>query len=293
MNTNIINIFIVIIGIIFLVYVVYLFYLHLQIKNKTVEYMNNLNNTKSSTVLILKTHSWNNRLEKFATKLLNETVPYNIDFYILMHSDDNSLINKIKNLDLIKHVLIFSQSDIKKMYDKGFYSMWLSNHWILMWFFRQFKYQYYWSMEYDVRISGDSSRIWTYNGPEDFLYPIQPFQDRNWIWKNHYSGSILNDDNKFYGYLQLARYSLKFLNYLEKYFQMGENGQDEMIVFSLYKKGSGEINLTGNHELLSKLINNSWSVNNKDSDKHRKMLIESNQKYLLDKNHLKIFHPLK
>ncbi len=48
----------------------------------------------------------------------------------------------------------------------------MSNHWILMWFFKKFQnYNYYWSMEYDVRISGNSCILWNYDGEEDFLFP--------------------------------------------------------------------------------------------------------------------------
>src|SRR5204863_4500479 len=107
-------------------------------------------------------------------------------------------------------------------------------------------YQYYWSIEYDVRISGDSSKIWNYSGSEDFIYPIEPFQDPNWGWKEYYIGGPLVDSTKWYGYLQLARYSKKFLEYLDKYYTSGENGQDEMVTFSLFKRGIIEINLTGN-----------------------------------------------
>lgn len=212
-----------------------------------------------------------------------------------MHSNDYSLINNIKDYSLRKYVLMFSESDIKNVYKKGFYSMWLSNHWILMWFYRKFrnKYEYYWSIEYDVRISGNSKKIWTYNGTEDFIYPIEPFKNPNWIWKNHYIGGKLNDDTKYYGYLQLARYSNKFLDYLDKCYQSGENGQDEMITFSLFKRGQKEIGLTGSKDLLAKLIKNSWSVDNSESDKNKKSLEESETEYKTNKNHLRIFHPVK
>lgn len=281
--SSFINISIAIIGIILIFYVAYLLVRYIG-KNKMVEHIKMTNNK----ALLFKTHRWDNRLEKFVKKLKSETIPYGIDLYILMHSDDNSLVNQIKDPNLRKLVITFSENDIKKIYLKGFYGMWLCNHWILMWFYRQHrnKYQYLWTIEYDVRISGDSSKIWTYDGEEDFIYPVETFQDANWYWKNHYSGTIFNDDNKWYGYLQLTRYSKKFLDYLDKYFEMGENGQDEMVIFSIFKKGVNEIGLTGTHKFLNELIDDSWSVDNRDSDKHKIMLKESGDQ-------LKIYHPIK
>lgn len=265
-------------------------------------------------VVLLKTHVWNDNLEKFAIKIKNEIlgseyqsksrvelfkrgdkVPHHIDFYILMHSDNYNLLNSIKNADLRRYILMYSENDIKKIYKDGFYSMWLSNHWILMWFYKQFKnkYEYYWSIEYDVRISGNSLKIWNYAGTEDFVYPIEPFKNPDWTWKHHYIGGKLTDDTKYYGYLQLARYSKKFLEYLDKHYSEGENGQDEMITFSLFKRGQKDIGLTGSKDLLSKLINNSWSVDNSESDKNKKSLEYSDSEYLTNKKHLRIFHPIK
>jgi Ca2+/Na+ antiporter len=256
---------------------------------KTYEHLNN------TTVVLMKTHTWNYQLEKFAIKIKNETIHNRIDFYILMHSDDSSLPDEIKDQTLKKYVLVFKESDIKKLYKQGFYSMWLCNHWILMWFYKQFKnkYQFYWSIEYDVRISGNSSTIWNYDGIEDFIYPIEPFKNPEWAWKNYYMGGPLTDNTKWYGYLQLARYSTKFLEYLDRHYQAGENGQDELITFSLFKRGRDEIGLTGSKKLLSNLIQNSWNVDNSDSDKHKIILEESETKYQTDNSQLLILHPVK
>lgn len=296
-------IILVIILVFFLGYVFYICYKHLnltksinQSSHKNLNQRSHINkeiysNTGHDTAVILKTHIWNDSLEKFATKLKNETLPYNIDFYILMHSNDHSLPNKIQNIDLKKYVYTFTENEIKSMYNVGFYSMWLSNHWILMWFYNQYKskYNYFWTIEYDVRISGNSSELWKYSGTEDFIYPIEPFKDPNWSWKNHYVGGKLNDNTKYYGYLQLARYSNRFLDYLHSHYENGENGQDEMITFSLFKRSG----YTGSKNLLNNLIRNSWSVDSKESDKHKKLLEDSDSKYIIDSKHLTIFHPIK
>lgn len=257
--------------------------------------INNKNNISDKKIVLLKTHIWTDDLEKFAIKLKNETLIHGIDFFILMHSNNNKLINKIKNEELKKYILMFNENDIKKMYVKGFYSMWLSNHWILMWFYKKYKhkYKYFWTIEYDVRISGDSSKIWTYSGTEDFIYPIEIFQDPNWGFKNYYIGNKLTDNDKYYGYLQLARYSNKFLEYLNQCYTSGENGQDELITFSLFKRANMLGHLTGTKDPLNKLIKNSWSVSGNDSDKHKKLLEESETEYKSNINHVRIFHPIK
>lgn len=251
--------------------------------------MENFTSLNNKTVVIFKTHVWNNNIEIFVKKLYADTSSHYIDFYILIHSNDGSLLNKIPT-EFNNLIIPFSEYDIRSTYTSGFYGMWLSNHWILMWFFNKVnrRYDYYWSIEYDVRISGDTSLIWSWNGDQDFIYPIKPFQDPTWTWKNHYVGGILNDDTKWYGYLQLARYSKRFLEWLDYFYSNGENGQDEMITFSLFKRGENYINLTGNHNLLNNLIRDSWTVFNQDSDKHKKILCQSEKN-----NEIVIAHPVK
>jgi len=288
-SSTIINTIIIIIFILSIMYIAYITYQYISSKSfckkKIHEYFG------KKTVLIIKTHTWNDNLENFIRKLINESTTHGIDFFILMHSDNHKLINKIKDTNLKKYVLMFTEKDIRKVYNKGFYSMWLSNHWILMWFYKLYKnkYDYFWSIEYDVRISGDSSKLWKYNGVEDFIYPIEPFKDPKWRYKNHYVGGKLTDKNKYYGYLQLARYSNKFLAYLDTCYQSGENGQDELITFSLFKRG----NFTGSKTILNDLIKKSWSVDSSDTQKYKKLLTESEKKYQSDKSHLTIFHPIK
>lgn len=261
------------------IYAIYVFFC----KNSTLEKYVNSKNNKS--VVLLKTHIWNDDIEKFASKIRSETINSKVDFFILIHCENPETFNTINNKELKQHVLIFREKDINKIYRKGFFGMWLSNHWITMWFYKQFKnnYQYFWTIEYDVRISGNGSILWEYSGNEDFLFPIEPFKDSNWGWKNHYVGDKLTDENKYYGYLQLARYSNKFLEYLDKHFENGENGQDELIIFSLFKRG----NFTGSKNLLDGLINNSWSVIGSESDKHKNILKDH------EKKSLRIYHPIK
>lgn len=250
-------------------------------------------NDSHKTAVLFKSHTWNLEIENFVVKLKCDIdAVCNVDLYILLHSEDGKLLDKINNRDLRSLVTQFKEREIRDTYNnKGFHSMWLSNHWIVMWFWHKFsdKYDYVWSIEYDVRISGDSRRLWEYPGTEDFLYPIKPFQDSKWLWKDHYVGKM-TDDDKWYGYLQLARYSRLFLNYLDEVFTSGENGQDEMMLFSLLKRGGDKFR--GSHYLLNPLIKDSWTVHSEDSDRHKGLFRDSENKPL-DKRLLTIYHPVK
>lgn len=246
-------------------------------------------NSTNSKVVIFKTHIWNDEIEKFTGKIYEETTNANIDFYILIHDNKGNLYKKIPNF-VKPYTIVFSQDDIEKIYKSGFIDMWLSNHWILMWFFRTVneKYDYYWSIEYDVRVTGDGNKLWNWQGSEDFIYPIEPFMDSSWRWKDYYYGNIFTDDTKWYGYLQLARYSKRFLQFLDKFYADGENGQDEMVTFSLFKMGESVLGFTGTHTILNDLIRDSWSVSGEDSDKHKEIL-----KQYENGNEIVIIHPVK
>lgn len=233
-------------------------------------------------VIVVKTHVWSPEIEQFVQKIASES---SCDLFILAHSDDKSLVNQIQDSSLRDRLIMITANDIQQVYAHGFVSLWLSNHWNTMWFYKQYpNYQYYWFIEYDVRIVGDSRRIWDYAGTEDFVFPYGPYQNPDWAYKNDYFGTILNDSNKWYGYLQLARYSNRWLKYLDDIFQTGENGQDEMMMFSLFKRAAS-LGITGSSKFLGQFIRGSWTVDYRDSDKHRALMAKVKD--------LTIFHPIK
>ncbi|XWV26604.1 hypothetical protein QJ857_gp0462 [Tupanvirus soda lake] len=240
------------------------------------------------TVVLMKTHIWNEDIEKFASKLYCETYTHKVDFFILMHTENGQIYNNIKDDKIKKITMCFTESKIRSIYSKGFYSMWLSNHWILMWFYKKFGhlYKYFWSIEYDVRISGDSSKIWLYKSSYDFLYTMGNYRNNKNKYNNYYVGVKLKELDKYFGYLQLARYSNTALAYLDKCYSEGENGQDELITFSLLNKSG----LTGSKKFLYSLIKGTWTWQNNFSEKNRKLFdyYES-----LNTEHLHIFHPIK
>lgn len=244
----------------------------------------------NNCVLILKTHLWSIDIEKFTIKILKDTRKCNVHLKILMHCETDFYYNKIKNPDLKNITIKFTENDIKKIYSSGYYNIWLSNHWILMWFFKYHgsNYEYYWSMEYDVRISGDSTFIWSYNENYDFLCSGGHHQNTKNKYYNHYVGNLLNDNDKYFGFLQLARYSKKALAYLDECYKNGENGQDELITFSLIKNNCI---LTYSSKFLQGLIKGVWTWQDNYSNYNKKIYqhYESIPNYKLTH----IYHPVK
>jgi hypothetical protein len=238
-------------------------------------------------VVLLKTHIWSDEIEKFALKILKETVSVGIDFYVLMHSENDGIYQLVRSEIIKKNILKFTEQDIKNLYLHGYFSMWLSNHWILMWFFRNYgsKYQYFWSMEYDVRICGNSSKIWLYNSSYDFLYTIGNYHNSKHKYKNYYIGGKLQESEKYYGYLQLARYSNRMLKYLDECFCNGENGQDELIIYSLLNRAG----FTKSNTFLCRLIRGIWTWDSKYSSYNRYVY----NRMLRYHKGLYIFHPIK
>lgn len=232
-------------------------------------------------VILLKTHKWSTSIETFAKKILSDISGQNIDFFILLHDDTLELYNLI-NPSIQIHVKRFCTKDIVSIYEKGFYSMWLSNHWILMWFYRENKYDYYWSVEYDVRISGNSNILWKSELDHDFLYPTGNYLNARNKYNDYYIGGKLGPLQKFYGYLQLARYSLRFLDYLNESYEGGENGQDELVTFSLLNRGG----FKGSKEFLKGMIGGVWTSQLKYGEFNKKQFEKT-------RTELRIFHPVK
>ncbi|BCS82966.1 hypothetical protein QLL95_gp1157 [Cotonvirus japonicus] len=250
-------------------------------------YSSNTYNIKS--VVIFKTHIWSKEIENFVVKLLAETKSCDTDFYVVIHDENNSVFPLILNSQIKDICLIIKESEIRSIYETGFYDMWLSNHWILMWFYQKYRklYNYFWSMEYDVRICGDSSLIWTHQSDHDFLYTMGNYSNPKNKYNNHYTGKILSDTTKYHGYLQLARYSNKLLEYLDSNYKLGENGQDEMITFSLINFGK----FTKSKEFLQKLIRGTWTWQASYSCTNKKIYVNLINR--TPKNQVFILHPIK
>lgn len=242
----------------------------------------------SKTVVLFKTHRWSEDIENFVQKIYDETNE-KVDFFVLMHSDNGQLQNQIQCEKIKNITLSFTEDEIKSIYQLGFYSMWISNHWILMWFYQKYgyRYDYFWSLEYDVRISGNSSRIWTLSSSHDFLYTMGNYRNANNRFMSYYVGGKLNDLEKIFGFLQIARYSNRALKYLDECYTNGENGQDELITFSLLSRGK----FTGSRKFLQSLIRGKWTWEDKYADYNRRLYQEAERN--TNDNHLYIYHPIK
>lgn len=134
---------------------------------------------------------------------------------------------------LLPCVFTFQTQNISNLYDKGFISMWKSNHWILMYFYLHYGSQYegIWSLEYDVRMSGPFEFVFDAHD-YDFVYVAGNRIARS---KIEYSGSRCTD---FYtAFLQISYYSSRFLQFLHTCFQEGESAVDEIILPSLCVAG--------------------------------------------------------
>lgn len=252
-----------------------------------------------NTVVLMKTHVWSTELEVFATKIYNEIYKESnsntesnkesTSFFILMHTEDNIIYEEVKNENLKKCILKFKESDIKSLYETGYFSMWLSNHWILMWFFKNFgqTYEWFWSFEYDVRICGDSSKIWNYNCNYDFLYTRGNYRNPTNKYLSYYVGTKLTNLEKYHGFLQMARYSKNCLKYLNECFENGENGQDELIVYSLLNRKG----MSGSKKFLQSLIRGNWTWQTQFSNVNKRLYekLENNP----NNNTVAIFHPVK
>ena len=238
------------------------------------------------TAVIFKTHTWNTNIELFVKKIMIDTRSSHIDFYVLIHDEKNSIPRKIKTQEILKHVVTFTQNDITSIYKSGFINMWLSNHWVLMWFWKNIMgiYEYVWSIEYDVRISGSTSLIWNINSDADLIYPIGNYCKPNSTYSNSYEGIDLSDNEKRVGFLQLARYSKKALDYLDSCYSLGINGQDELITFSLMNKS----NLIMTNKPIKNLIAGTWTWLNEKSFQNTILYLKYNKD-----NRLAIFHPVK
>lgn len=187
-------------------------------------------------VVLFKTHKWDPGIERRFRKIESEAGPTKV--WVLYHG--KSVPREIRN--------VYKCAALEKVYKHGFVDAWLSNHWLLMSWWkskgRKMKdVDWVWSIEYDVGIVGDSGYLWKDvqdSTDADLLGSFGPFQDESWPYKDNYVGPMVDSD-KWFGYLQLSRYSRRFLDYMDEVFERGENGQDEMMIYSLAKRGGFNI----------------------------------------------------
>jgi hypothetical protein len=221
----------------------------------------NEENRNYRSAILFKTHKWNDMIELRFQKIRREAQGL-ADVYLLLQGDQTGECKEQGG-----HVVRISDAEMRSVYRVGFVNAWLSNHWLMMSWWKRVgrvsKYEYVWSVEYDVGMLGDSSILWKVPSSADLLASHGPFQHSNWAYKDDYTcqTKCMTDEDKWYGYVQVSRYSAKFLDYMDQTFESGENGQDEMMIFSLAKRGNFTIETQP-----IKCLQKFWSVLGADAD---------------------------
>jgi hypothetical protein len=117
-------------------------------------------------------------------------------------------------------------------------NLWASNHWILMWFWkavgRSLGLQHVWSVEYDVRSTGQLSELWASNSDTDYISSTPIVRAAN---DAYWSSSVPWASNKFIAQKQIFRVSARFLEYLNDAFLKCQNGQDEITLATHARRG--------------------------------------------------------
>lgn len=234
-------------------------------------------------VILYKTHVWCDLIEQDVLNIMR--TKGEIDMFILLHDDDMEIYDKIYLKEVKDIVIVVNTESIKGVYDEGFVDMLVSNHWINMWFYKIYpEYDYYWSTEYDVKILGDSSKLWSIESSGDFMYPKGNIIPKK---TNRYLGTITKElDNVRAGFLQFARYSNKAMTYLDGKYTEGYHAQDEIIIFSL-------MNLSGlvmDGISLRRFMLGTWSCDRDSEIKNHRMLLRYAE---LNATSTCILHPIK
>lgn len=220
----------------------------------------------SKTVICYKTHILNKVIIDFIKKIYKECDESNkqmlnnfkgefdIDFFLLIPDYlEKEIPDKLKPI-----TIIYKEDEIKNMYT-NFYSMWLSNHFIELYFYKNFgeKYDYFWFIDYDVRILGDTSYFWRNELNHDLLIPKNiTLVDTSWKFQNYIHESFQNNE-KYFCFKQFYRISKIFLKKLDELFKEGINGHCELIIGSVCKK----YNFSYDYNFLNLRIQGIWTQN--------------------------------
>lgn len=224
-----------------------------------------------SYAIVLKTHVWNSDIEEFCLKLRNQNGD---SFHILVHG----------TLDIpnVFQSHSYENEQLMNVYPNGYIDEYYSNHWLNMAFYHDNpNYDYYWFLEYDVRISGDSNKLFTMRSDADFLFTKGMY---HYPTGEHFTKAFgIEEKDRYQGFLQMARYSNKALSYLDSKFNEGINGQDELAIYSLIRLS----NLTYRADL-AQLVQGAWTW-----DKHFSAYNKASFVRNEELNVLAIYHPIK
>jgi hypothetical protein len=228
--------------------------------------------TKTPTsIVLLVSHVWSTEIYKWYTTI-KTSLSAGCEIIVLA-------CDKVFDVPQDVQILRPSIKEIEALYDyKMHKSLWASNHWILMWFWRylgrSLNLDYVWSIEYDVRSQGDLKELWTIDFC-DFLSTSPIKEDDSGYWASSIKWTL----KKYICHKQIFRMSPKFLDYLDEQFKEGRNGQDEMSLATHAILGNFSTSS------LKKYLHSSWSTCSQMSEAQLKA--ESNTEKLI------LFHPIK
>lgn len=249
-------------------------------------------------VILLKTYLWSPEIEEYALKLLIETNDCGSDFFILLHDEKGEVGKQISSHELQLRTLPFTSNEIKKIYETDYIDLYFRSHLIHFWFFKRYpRYEYYWILEYDTRIAGNSRIFWNYSGQENFISPTGVFDyPKGSMFYVHYENNKKDikrladhSENLFWTYVQFIRCSNSLLEYMDKKIIEGENGQDECITGTMVMMGGF------NYANLDKYIKGKWYGSSTqdiiDYNKHE--WLKYKELYIESETDVAIFHPVK
>ena len=190
---------------------------------------------KSTRDVVLYRAHMMNAASARAFKKLQEELP-NYDHFVLGYSEDANM--HVLSAFLKKNILLIGKRELRELdYPKRLHD---SNNQprgedpVLLWFFRHFnQYDYYWSIEYDVRYSGSWLTLFeqlALSQADLLATNVYDYKDlRNWPqWSNFdWSTQNIENEGKCKAFLPFCRLSRRALLVLDVAFRQGLTGHFE------------------------------------------------------------------
>lgn len=225
------------------------------------------------TLVVFVAHFWTSDIDAYYTKLKNSCSESNIDLVILACGD------RYESSEIIFRPSI---DEVKAMY-KDFHSkgLWACNHWILLWLWKfwaqEESYDFVWSIEYDVRTTGDLFTLWSMDKTYDYISSASAHNyTSEAFWGPNKSGFRPTHT----ALKQIFRCSANFLNYLHDQALIGQTGQDECTLATHAQKFK--------YRNLKEYLCSGYSPNKNDAVTRAWKLEKNNET-----KKLKIYHPIK
>ncbi len=198
--------------------------------------------------------------------------------------------------------------DEKHLLDLGYYQPKFSlvpgsNHFCLLRFAREYDYDFYWHIEYDVRFSGTWSNFFDYfsESDDDFLSShIRRYaQEPEWFWWTHiihaHAYEHIPKDKCLRSFNPVYRVSRNAVQYIDKMHQAGWYGHHEVLFPTLlHHKGLKIRDFGGTGNFVSLEDKNKFYIDSAGSDlSDGTMRFGNSHVFLWNKPKDKLIHPVK